>query len=399
MGEAALRSTEAGPRVVHVSGDFPDPFNPAKTPVIRSLLELTDDQFAHDVISLNRVSPPLTALPATLLGLRSLRSEQQAFPRGTALRYQAPARGIRHRTVLEQLGGQIAASLGSAAQLPDLLAGHKLTIEGIVVHEIARRLELPYALSIQGNTDTRILTARPDLRGLFARIYHGAAVVFPFTPWALREVEQRLGKRTGPTHLLPCPTDLDQPLEPIAGGGLISVFHLKNYRIKNLAGLAAASRMLDRTGGALPLEIIGGGSEAELAACRRLTADQSGISYAGAMDREQLRSRMNRATALVLPSRRESFGLVFIEALFAGIPVIYPKGSSIDGYFDDAPFAIGVDARDPCAIATAMQRVVAEEQQLKACLRDWQGSAAAQAFTRTRISQAFADGLRLAAAG
>ncbi len=385
---------------MHVSGDFPDPFNPAKTPVVRSLLELTDDLFAHEVVSINRVSPSLIAMPATLLGLRGLRTEHQAFPRGMAFRYQAPAHGIRHRTMLEQLGEQIAASLSSKAQLPDLLVGHKLTIEGIVVHVIARRLGLPYALSIQGNTDTRILRARPDLRRLFARIFHDAEVVFPFAPWALHEVERRLGKRSGPTYLLPCPTDLDQPIEPVAGGdGLISVFHLRNYRIKNLAGLAKACRLLDRSGGAPPIEIIGGGSEAELAACRRRTADCPGISYSGAMDREQVRARMASATALVMPSQRESFGLAFIEALFAGIPVIYPKGTAIDGYFDDAPFAIGVDAGDPQAIASAMQRVMEEEEGLKASLREWQRSEAAQAFTRQRIRQVFADGLQLAAAG
>lgn len=108
---------------------------------------------------------------------------------------------------------------------------------------------------------------------------------------------------------------------------------------------------------------------------------------------------MRRATALVMPSFRESFGLVFIEALFAGIPVIYPKGTAIDGYFDGLPFAISVDAHDPGAIAAAMRQVRAEEAELKAALRQWQQSEASQAFTRPRIGRTFAEGLRQALGG
>lgn len=388
------------PHIVHVSGDFPDPFNPTKTPVIRSLIELTDDRFAHQVVSINRVSPSLSGLPASVFGLQRLRVEQANFPRGTALRYHAPPRGILHRTALEQLGTYIAEMLADAARLPDLLVGHKLTIEGIVVSEAARRLQVPYALSIQGNTDIKILTHRPDLRRLLARIYHEAEVVFPFTPWALKAIEQRLGKRAGPTHLLPCPSDLDQPLEPVAhGDGLISVFHLRNYRNKNLSGLVEAYKLLAAAGSAPRLEIIGGGDQADIAACQQLAAVAPDISFPGAMERQDLRERMRRATALVMPSLRESFGLVFIEALFAGIPVIYPKGTAIDGYFDGLPFAISVDAHDPGAIAAAMRQVRAEEAELKAALRQWQQSEASQAFTRPRIGRTFAEGLRQALGG
>jgi glycosyltransferase involved in cell wall biosynthesis len=102
---------------------------------------------------------------------------------------------------------------------------------------------------------------------------------------------------------------------------------------------------------------------------------------------------MNRATGLVLPSLRESFGLVFIEALFAGLPIIYPKGAAVDGYFDNCSFAIAVDARDPEAIAAAIERLVRDEAKLKADLLAWQNSAEARRFTPGAIARAFTDGL------
>ena len=119
-----------------------------------------------------------------------------------SVRYAAPGRGLFHRTMLLGLGESLANRLAKRAR-PRLLVGHKLSIEGIAVAHAARLLGVPYAIAVQGNTDTRILTARPDLRPALARVWHQAAVVFPFAPWAQRAVEARLGTRRGTTVPLP----------------------------------------------------------------------------------------------------------------------------------------------------------------------------------------------------
>lgn len=389
------------PRIVHVSADFPDVVDAAKTPVIRTLAELTRDGFDHRVISLNRRSPGAVAFGIDLLrsGARpSPGVEAQPFAWGQALTYTAPARGIYHLTMLRRLGDWLADELAREAPGSpcDLLVGHKLTIEGVVVRRAAERLGLPYALSLQGNTDSRILRARPDAQRAFAEIYHDAQVVMPFAPWAQRAVEERLGRRTGPVELLPCPTDLDRPVPPRTGGnGLITAFHLRHRKLKNLDGLLAAMRRLQGLGRAPALDILGGGTAEELAACRALAKGLPDVRFTGPMGREELRRRMNEATGFVLPSRRESFGLVFVEALFAGLPIAYPAGAAVDGYFDGMPFALRVDARHPAAIAEAMMRLVADEARLKAELADWQGSLHARRFMRTDVANAFARSLRL----
>ena len=388
-----------GPRVLHVSADFPDPVDPLKTPVIRSHLELTAGSFDHAVISLNRQSPAWPEFLGGLIrgrGTLPLDISSESFGTGQAVIYRAPPRGIFHAAMLRQLADWIVVHV-EASQRPDLIVGHKLTVEGIAVRKAARHLGLPYAISIQGNTDTKILAARPDLRREFARVFHDAATVFPFAPWSLDIVERALGKRQGPVFLLPCPTELDTTMPPrIGGGGLLSVFHLRNHRTKNLQGMVRAMRLLERRGTAARLSIVGGGEERDLHRCRAVADNSENIVFEGPQDRAGMQARMNAAAGLVMPSRRESFGLVFIEALFAGLPIIYPAGMAVDGYFADAPFAIPVDAGDVTAIADAMNRLVVNEAELKAALAQWQGSAHAQRFTRTAISASFAAGLEQA---
>ncbi|MFM7349155.1 MAG: glycosyltransferase [Erythrobacter sp.] len=385
------------PRICHVSADFPDPIVPDKTPVIRSFLELTQGRFDHRVLSINRTSPAMRHLFAGRSAPAKV--EFARFDWGECLTYEAPARGLFHRSSLEKLADTLAARI-EEGPLPDLLVGHKLTVEGIVVHRIAKQLGVPYALTIQGNTDAKILAARPDLAPLFRTIFHGARSVTVFAPWALSRIEAKLGKRTGPVALIPCPTELDRALAPCtAGNGLLSVFHLRGHANKNLAGMAEALRILAGRGSPQSLTICGGGSEADVAEARASTRNAPGLVFEGPLARDEVAARMNAATAFVLPSLRESFGLVFIEALFAGLPIIYPQGIAVSGWFDDCPFAIPVPARDPAALAEAMAHAARSEERLKQALARWQASGAADRFRRTAIASAYGDALAAALAG
>nr|WP_232367514.1 glycosyltransferase [Altererythrobacter lutimaris] len=383
----------------HISADFPDPIEPQKTPVIRQLVALTSADANHFVISLNRETPDSSNMLPLLADRSNVISSIQEFDAGIALTYCAPAKGFMHETMLRRLSEALIAKLRDQPQ-PDLIIGHKLTIEGIIAERLAAHFKVPFALSIQGNTDTKILRARPDLTQAFARIFRQAGVVFPFAPWALESVEDRLGKRDGPTVLLPCPTELDSPLAPrLAGNGFVSAFHLKNHKLKNLAALIQAMARLQNSVQETHLDIIGGGTDADMAACEKLVGRRSNVRFSGPLDHSAIPDRFNAAIGFVLPSLHESFGLVFIEALFAGLPIIYPKGRAVDGYFDDMPFAIAVDPRDPHEISESMKIIIERETALKAEIARWQTSDHAAKFQRDAIASAFAKGLATAADG
>ena len=384
-----------------LSADYPDPFEPDKTRVFERLVSLTADRFDTTVLSLNRSWPGGAEGLARLPFPGPVIAENRSFAAGRALRYRAPPVGVWHRARLQALADAIAAQHhwrpGGAA--PDLIVAGKLTVEGIIAQALARRWGVPYALCLQGNTDLKILRARPDLRRLFRSIYRGAAAIFPFAPWTDAAVDAMLGpmpaeKRT----ILPCATDLDAPIAPAPRGeGFVSVFHLRHHRNKNLAGMAAAmGRLPDHP--RARLDIIGGAFAQTMQTLRSRHRGQGRIVFAGPLSQEALPRRLNRAIALVLPSFRETFGLVFIEALFAGLPVIYSRGTAIEGYFDGAPFALPVDPHSPASIAEAMAATLRDEATIKAALHDWQTSPASRRFTRAAIGEAFAQGLERAIA-
>lgn len=56
-------------------------------------------------------------------------------------------------------------------------------------------------------------------------------------------------------------------------------------------------------------------------------------------EKNKIKELLNQSNIFMMPSKCETFGLVYIEAMSQGLPVIYSKGEGIDGYFDDG--AIG----------------------------------------------------------
>ncbi len=386
--------------ICHVRADFPDGVEARKTPVIRRLIDLVPAPLDHHVFSLNRISPrPLDLLRSAIRGagrpVFAIEAQTEVF--GETVCYHAPGKGLFHAAALRQLGDWLAARLSSGPR-PDLLVGHKLSIEGIAVRQAAARLGVPYAITIQGNTDLKVLRSRPDLRPCINKVFHGAAHVFSFAPWSLKETERLLGPRGGPSEVLPCPLDFAniQPPDP-AGRGLLSAFHLHNSKGKNLARMAKAMDILAQRVPDCGLTIVGGGAAKDVEQCCSVIGGRANIALAGELNRAELRYAMNAASGFVLPSLRESFGLVFIEALLSGLPIIYPKGAAVDGYFDGCPFAIAVDARSVSEIAEAMTVLARDSTVLKAELREWQNSAAAEQFLPQSIAAKFRAGLCSAA--
>ncbi|KUO54149.1 MAG: hypothetical protein APF82_00440 [Sphingomonadales bacterium BRH_c42] len=383
-------------RILHLSGDFPDPFDDRKTQVIRRLIDLTGDSFHHEVVSINRVSPGLMGW-RRMLGAVPIEVSSHPFAYGRALQYAAPARGLFHAAMLRRLGDWLAQWTVERGK-PDLIVAHKLTIEGIAVSRASQLLGIPYALTLQGNTDCRILAARPDLKPEFARIWRSASAIFAFAPWTAQAVQGRLGKAGGSIHIVPCPMgEHEAAIAPRPGSRrFLSAFHLHAHRNKNLAAIASAMRILRGEARDVSCTIAGGGSERDLRACKSATRESPDFDFPGHLEGEALTRGMNESIALVLPSHRETFGLVFIEALFAGLPIIYPAGAAVDGYFSGRSFAMRVDARSPRSIAAAMRFAMDNEQRIKAELAEWQHSEDARRFMRPAIAKGFAEGLNAA---
>lgn len=101
------------------------------------------------------------------------------------------------------------------------------------------------------------------------------------------------------------------------------------------------------------------------------------VTLAGFVDDDELAALYRGATALVMPSIEEGFGLPAVEAMACGTAVITSNAAALVEITGDA--ALHVDARDVEAIANAMSRI-ANDDALRGELTS-RGIARARQFT------------------
>ncbi len=392
--------------IIHISCDYPDSHISAKTRAIANLVEATNADFDHHVYSLNRLPLlPLNGLKNWISGGWPIIEFDGALA-SSDWGYHAPSRGLFMKSSLYALADRLSEDIVKKGIKPALIQGHKLSIEGLIAQKIAQNFNIPFAISIQGNSDRSILNIRRDLWPIYRTIFHDAAVIFPFAPWALDYCEKVLGKRAGKTIMLPCISGSEDIIAPKINhdAQIMSAFHLRHWKLKNFDRLAQAAQKaatFEIGGGAedvkqLSLDIYGGGDDALVAMLEKRIEAMDNIYLHGPLEPSAIQERMNNSAAFAMVSNKESYGMVFAESLLAGCPIIYPKDAAVDGYFDGHSFAQAVPADDVDAIAHAMQKSIRDQKQMKDDLRAWQISDAPLNFQRNTIVNKYRDGLHSA---
>lgn len=85
------------------------------------------------------------------------------------------------------------------------------------------------------------------------------------------------------------------------------------------------------------------------------------VELVGWLDPPAIRDRLSRAIAMVLPSRRENYPLVLLEAMAAGVPVVTTRVGGIPEMIEDGLSGLLVPPDDPSALATALARVSSDD--------------------------------------
>lgn len=116
-------------------------------------------------------------------------------------------------------------------------------------------------------------------------------------------------------------------------------------RRKNVMNLSKAIISLNNLGYNYNLTIVGNGGAYENKVKSLAKNYSESICYKGQIsDKNELKKIYRENHIFILPSKSETFGLVYIEALSQGLPIIYLKNESVDGMFRTRVGEISPDA-------------------------------------------------------
>lgn len=355
----------ARPLVLHITGDYPDPTRPPTTVAIKHLIDSVTD-CDHIIISLTRTADPRrlkrVALSAPASGQRLYAIHHFGLPLGLGL---LPSFYLVAR--------QIERLLDREGLAPDAVHSHRLTFDGLAGWLIARRRGIAHLVSVRGEVESKVLRHKPTYRPLITRILGEAHRIYYVSAW-FRPTLERL-----------CPTialkSRDLPnivantraviVPKPAGTRIVSAANLDIHEKKGIdrliAAFARAAPLIPEVG----LDIIGGGKPESIARVQRLI-DATGlggrIRLRGALANADFLSELPNALALALPSRNETFGMVYTEALFAGVPILYSRHTGIDGHLDGLDVGVAVDPDDIEGVANGLAVLVRDNTRLRTAI-------------------------------
>ncbi len=369
--------------ILHISADYPDPIAPAKTKAVHNLLAATND-IPHAVYSINRVNWPA--------GINAVRFSED----GTALSYGAPPYGIGLTHYLQPVIRWILQDVEARRLRPDLIHAHKFTVEGLIAAELATQLDCRFIASLWGDTDTKIFERKPGLRRRYRAIAAEAAMLLPAAPWTADYFASALAVPDGHMRVLPVMTagDIVLPPEMRHSPQLVSVFSLDAWQRKGLDILAKAMTFVAQDIPDVTLDLYGAGSARSLAAAEsalhRIGAAHL-IRLKGPLPHNNVQQVMNRYAGFIMAPRRETYGMVHVEALLAGLPILWSKDRGIDGLLPEPLPGYRADPASASDVAVGIRHLIAKEAALKQVIRRLQAHGGLDHLRRTAIADHYRD--------
>jgi glycosyltransferase involved in cell wall biosynthesis len=264
----------------------------------------------------------------------------------------------------------------------DLVHAHTLYSDGAAALRIHNQFGIPYLVAVR-NTDLNVfMPFRPDLRWLMKSVLGQASCIVFLSPAYRAEFLSHLSGELG---------EVTASKAVILGNGLESswfadcirptrpkreslrVLYVGDFsRNKNVEGVLHAAAILAKR---LPLQLTlvgGGGSHHD----RVVSAMKAGhfpfATFLGRIDdRERLREVYGDHDIFVMPSIKESFGVVYLEALSQGLPIVHSYGQGLDGYFPSNTVSEPVDPFNVASIAKGIEKLADRLDQIRPDCRTW----------------------------
>jgi glycosyltransferase involved in cell wall biosynthesis len=272
---------------------------------------------------------------------------------------------------------------------PEVLHVQCFGPNGVYALALSTLTRTPLLVTGHGETladDNGVFQKSALIRWALRRAMRVAAGVSACSDFALHDLREHYGLRGGVVTgngvdlSLPAITHAEQEPPVVLAVGRLE--HMKGMdllvRAFDEAGLASLSRL-----------VIGGDGTARSSlesdvAARGLTGR---VSFTGRLEPADVAREMANASVIVVPSRREAFGIVALEAWRAGAPLVATNRGGTVEFVREGVDGLLVDPEDTNALGHAVRRVL-EDPSLARRLAH-AGSLAVRDFSWERVAEKY----------
>ena len=304
-----------------------------------------------------------------------------------------PAR-VRLLALLRSARSAVAAA--AAAFMPDVLHVHWWFPGGLAVWPAVVG-RAPWVLTSHG-TDLFLLDRFRAARLIAGPMFRSAGQVTVISEPLVHRVVT-LGVPRSRITVVPMPLDDGIALAPVPGASVTRLLFVgrlverkgAEFTLRALAALRAARR-------SATLAIVGDGPErSSLETLARKLGVVDAVTFTGLLPPDEVGGWYARSDVLLLPAvtdwkgEQEGFGMVLVEAMRAGLPVVASRSGGITDVVRDGETGLLVPERDASAVTAAITRLI-DSPALARRLGDAGQAAVRERFAPDAIARVF-DGV------
>lgn len=370
-------------KLLHIASDFPDHTGMNATKAVSNLLSATHNHFEHLTIAYRRI-----------------RASMIKYEVHQEYRYlQAPSLpfALCHIFITFLTAIFLLRNIKKEINSFDYIHAHKLTIDGLLAYFLNLFTGVQYVISIRADTDMKFIKNKPMSRWFFRKVYSNASEVFYVSVWGKDEIERLLKVERKNYHILP--NIVETPSLLARKGNLrvnaksekfVFVGRLDSAKKKGLYDIIQVLKSVEN----FKLDIYGSANSRNVLELNKFIKEQGvslQVNYCGAITKDELLDKMPDYCALIMPSINETFGMVYIEALYCNLPILLCKGSGIDGYLPEAGYMQKVTFGSLNQIINAMNTLYLDQSVIKNKLAIDIENGVLEIFSTHNISQFYAD--------
>ncbi len=322
-------------KILHLSYDLRDRFNRDITTAVKNLIKITSEINEIEVIDLVRVS--------------KIKNEfiHADSPNHLKVNCYGLPYGIFHLQSQKRAFNKIMNASGNGLidlNSISLVHSHKLTFEGYIGYLISKELCKPLIITLR-QTDTIVLSKRKDLVSKFKNVLEYSSKIIYLIPNMIKELRKIIDDNFFNMHIEPKLQFLPNMVErKISKEGVtytpdtfLTILRMTKESVlrKNIKNLLKALIPLKQS--YIKLKIIGEGEY--LWKVKKWVEEfglKNNVEFIGNILNEEIDKYYAEAEAFLLPSKSESFGMVYAESLLNGTPIMYSKNVlGFDGVFEN----------------------------------------------------------------
>lgn len=255
----------------------------------------------------------------------------------------------------------------------DLIHAYTLFTDGNIARILSQKYKIPYVVAVRNTDVNDFFKKMVHLRGRGLMILKNAKSVFflseaykktVFTKYIPKSLKLEIMDKV---HIIPNGIDnfwfenIYQREREKKADKTELIYAGRIDRNKNIEMIQNAMKLLKNTGIETHLTVVG--KVVDNSVYRKIVRNMS-TTILPAMKKDELIKLYREADVFVMPSFTESFGLVYVEAMTQGLPVVYSSGQGFDGQFPDGEVGYSVDANSAQSVAKGIQNAIEHQDEI-----------------------------------